>query len=562
MELNWIAIVVLWAVCATLYARFLKRRYRGINPKELLELESVLKLREETIAKREVVAVDREKLTSRREEAIRQSQVNFNAIRRENQALSKYKGILRAELEAEKLRKRAIEIANGIAREAQAKARSLVASAKEHASKLVVTAEQRAKELEIQSSIHAESLALMKDSLSQMPDPSIPQRNLWDDLASAYGHIKPGTKLKEAKALSRQLIKNGAAVQSDDPEAERAIRSGRFVIDTFNTKVDATLLKIKSKSHNELKSEMKSHYAAINLNASTLWNVRISSQYLSSRLDELKWAFLLNEHRVKEHEEQKFLRAQEREEEKARREHERAAKEGEKEQARIREAIESARLKTEAREAEFEARLRDQISLGEAERSALIQERDRLIAEQSSELAVMQKRLLEAEDRSKRQLSMAQQTRMGHVYVISNRGSFGDGVYKIGMTRRLDPMDRVRELGDASVPFSFDVHAIIMSNDAPSLESTLHKRFSAMRMNKINLKKEFFKTSIADIKAAVTDLGCDATWTMASEAREYTESLEIDRLDAADPGYWERLTSAAEYGREIEDAEDEELEDA
>ena len=103
-------------------------------------------------------------------------------------------------------------------------------------------------------------------------------------------------------------------------------------------------------------------------------------------------------------------------------------------------------------------------------------------------------------------MSLAQLTRSGHVYIISNEGSFGQGVYKIGMTRRLDPMDRVKELGDASVPFFFDVHGIIHSDDAPSLERELHKRFESYRVNKENYRREFFKVSIDEIENAICEI--------------------------------------------------------
>lgn len=89
---------------------------------------------------------------------------------------------------------------------------------------------------------------------------------------------------------------------------------------------------------------------------------------------------------------------------------------------------------------------------------------------------------------------MAQQTRRGHVYIISNIGSFGESVFKIGMTRRLEPLDRVRKLGDASVPFLFDVHVMIFSEDAPMLERELHKRFAAHQVNRLNARKEFFSS--------------------------------------------------------------------
>ncbi len=125
---------------------------------------------------------------------------------------------------------------------------------------------------------------------------------------------------------------------------------------------------------------------------------------------------------------------------------------------------------------------------------------------------------------------MAQQTRRGHVYVISNIGSFGENVFKIGMTRRLEPLDRVKELGDASVPFSFDVHAMLYSDDAPTLEKELHRRFDRDSVNKVNPRKEFFRTSLAEIKQTVTQQGIDDVhWTMKSEAAEYRESLAIEK---------------------------------
>lgn len=93
--------------------------------------------------------------------------------------------------------------------------------------------------------------------------------------------------------------------------------------------------------------------------------------------------------------------------------------------------------------------------------------------------------------------------RAGYVYVISNIGSFGDDVFKIGMTRRLDPYERIRELGDASVPFKFDVHAMIFTDDAPGLESALHKEFEDRKLNLVNQRREFFKCSLEEIKSAI-----------------------------------------------------------
>lgn len=118
-------------------------------------------------------------------------------------------------------------------------------------------------------------------------------------------------------------------------------------------------------------------------------------------------------------------------------------------------------------------------------------------------------------------------TRSGHVYVISNIGSFGEHVYKIGMTRRLDPLDRVRELGDASVPFQFDVHAVIYSEDAPALEAALHRAFNSRRVNQVNERKEFFKVTIDEIAQVVHQHAGEIQITKDAEAKEYRQTLAM-----------------------------------
>ena len=137
----------------------------------------------------------------------------------------------------------------------------------------------------------------------------------------------------------------------------------------------------------------------------------------------------------------------------------------------------------------------------------------------------LEENLKEAEEKMKRAESMAQKTRAGYVYVISNIGSFGEDVYKIGMTRRLEPMDRVKELSDASVPFSFDVHAMIYSEDAPTLEKDLHNKFNEKRLNKVNLRKEFFNVKLAEIEEEVNNItGANMEFTKLAEALEYRQS--------------------------------------
>ncbi len=118
-------------------------------------------------------------------------------------------------------------------------------------------------------------------------------------------------------------------------------------------------------------------------------------------------------------------------------------------------------------------------------------------------------------------------TRSGHVYVISNIGSFGEHVYKIGMTRRLDPFDRVHELGDASVPFGFDVHAMIYSDDAPAMENTLHRAFHERRINLINEKKEFFQVDIEEIARTVRRMHGEIEITRVTEAEQYRKTVAM-----------------------------------
>jgi hypothetical protein len=125
---------------------------------------------------------------------------------------------------------------------------------------------------------------------------------------------------------------------------------------------------------------------------------------------------------------------------------------------------------------------------------------------------------------------MAQQTRRGTIYVISNVGSFGEEVFKIGMTRRLEPMDRVKELGDASVPFEFDVHAMVSCDDAPALEARLHREFDEHRINKVNMRKEFFRVRLDELREKLLSSGAETSFTMLAEAREYRETQALIRM--------------------------------
>ena len=228
------------------------------------------------------------------------------------------------------------------------------------------------------------------------------------------------------------------------------------------------------------------------------------------RLEELKLACTLQEIHKRDIEEQRRIKEQMREEEKARRDFEKAMRDAAHEEELLQKAMAKAQAMLEKANAEQKAQYEAQIK-------------------------DLQLKYLEAEERNKRALSMAQQTKSGYVYIISNEGSFGDNVFKIGMTRRLEPLDRIKELSSASVPFAFDVHAFIWSEDAPALENLLHKKFALFQVNKVNFRKEFFRIPLADIKAELDALNLNVNWTIAAEAAEFKESIAIEKLIRDNP---------------------------
>jgi hypothetical protein len=197
------------------------------------------------------------------------------------------------------------------------------------------------------------------------------------------------------------------------------------------------------------------------------------------------------------------------------------------EQARLREQMreELVRQKEiEAAEAEAERAEKERAAAEAALAAAVARALADAAGKHSSEVEDLRTKLAEAEAKAQRAVSLAQQTRAGHVYVISNVGSFGPGVFKIGMTRRREPLDRVHELGDASVPFPFDVHAMIRCEDAPALEAALHQRFRTHRVNRVNPRKEFFRVGIEEIVAAVREHHGEVEYRADAEALEYLSS--------------------------------------
>jgi len=134
----------------------------------------------------------------------------------------------------------------------------------------------------------------------------------------------------------------------------------------------------------------------------------------------------------------------------------------------------------------------------------------------------------EARQNKQRAIARAQLTKSGFVYVISNIGSFGERVFKIGMTRRMEPMDRIDELSDASVPFPFDLHAMLYSDNAPELETALHKLVQDRQVNLINPRKEFYQNvELREIEEFVKTRGISAQFTRYAEAKQYRETLAL-----------------------------------
>ena len=127
-------------------------------------------------------------------------------------------------------------------------------------------------------------------------------------------------------------------------------------------------------------------------------------------------------------------------------------------------------------------------------------------------------------------IATLQNGKAGNVYVISNLGSFGDEVFKIGMTRRMEPQERIDELGDASVPFPFDVHSFIFSDDAAALEHRIHDILNDRRVNKVNLRKEFFHISLDELESLVSNLAPTAEFKRTMLAEQYRQSLSIDKI--------------------------------
>lgn len=312
--------------------------------------------------------------------------------------------------------------------------------------------------------------------------------------------------VKEGKAI---ICEEEWSVQGSKTEGKKMIsRYKRLMLYAFNGECDALISKVKWNNATKSMERIEKAYSDIN-KLGEVMRTSITPHYKKLKVEELRLTHEYAEKKNEEKEEQRRIREQMREEERLQKELEREQREAEEEEIRFQNALDKVRKE-----------------LGSASQSE--------VDELNNQIIHLQDKLQKAHDRKERALSMAQMTKVGHIYVITNVGSFGEDIVKIGMTRRLDPLDRVRELGDASVPFQFDIHAIIYSENAPKLENELHKKFHNRRINRINNRKEFFKVGLEEIEVAVKEhMGAEIEFTKIAEAREFRETMLISQANEA-----------------------------
>lgn len=327
------------------------------------------------------------------------------------------------------------------------------------------------------------------------------------------------TRLDAIRLRQKDMVKSRmATVHNLDWTIGNDRKKGKeFILDTiklilraFNNECDNIIIKVKFNNIEASEKKIKKVFDDLN-KLTDMQNVSIKDNYLKLKLEEL---YLKYEYECKLHEEK---------------EEQQAIKERMREEAKALKELEAARKKIEKEETHFNNAIQD---LNTKLLTASDKEKDKLL----KKLQELEEKLAAVEQSKQNISDREKNTRAGYVYVISNIGSFGENIYKIGMTRRLEPMDRVKELGDASVPFSFDVHAMIFSYDAPSLENALHKKFQKYSLNKVNLRKEFFNISLEEIEMEVNaNHNSVVEFTKLAEANEFRQSLILnsDKLISA-----------------------------
>lgn len=316
-------------------------------------------------------------------------------------------------------------------------------------------------------------------------------------------------RLTQIRESEKALIKNNRAVTgfSNWQVNGSASQGTKMVKDTqklllraFNNECDDAIEKVKYNNY-ELSVKRIDKSCDTISKLGKIMGISITNEYRNLKLTELTLAFEYRQMKQKEKEEQKELKAQMREE------------------AKLQKEIEAERRKLEKEETHYaNALAKINLQLSKDPDNADLLEKQ---AELQNHIEETQKAINDVDYREANK-------KAGYVYVISNIGAFGEGVYKIGMTRRLDPTERVDELGDASVPFNFDIHAMIFSEDAPKLEAALHKAFENKKLNMVNTRREFFRVSLDEIKKVVAqNYDKTAEFIDFPEAEQYRISQQM-----------------------------------
>lgn len=277
----------------------------------------------------------------------------------------------------------------------------------------------------------------------------------------------------------------------------------KLLLRSFNNECDYCVDNVKFNNVENHRQRIDKSFDAVK-KLGRILDAQITEEYKQLKLDELHVAFEYQLAKQQEKEELRRLREEQRE------------------QQKVGQEIKAAREKIAKEKKHFSAALADLATKLAKSTDAT----DRLYIE--VKMAEVQSKFQALEDEEKVVDYREKNAKAGYVYIISNVGSFGDNVFKIGMTRRLDPYERAYELGDASVPFTFDVHAMIFSDDAPSLEAKLHKHFESKRINRINSRKEFFRGDIQEIEDVLRQ-HYDRVFDLVphAPAEEYRESLKL-----------------------------------
>lgn len=321
-------------------------------------------------------------------------------------------------------------------------------------------------------------------------------------------------KLDEIRRKQKDMIKNKTALNYYDGwTLDGSIQKGRamnndnmkMVLRAFNNECEASIQKVKFNNVTSIENKIVKSAEAINkINVRN--KIEITRAYLNLKLEELYLAYEYECKKEEEREEQRQIKERLREEAKRLAEIEKLKEKVRKEKEHLENAL---------------AKYKEQLVSASDELSVEIENKIAEL-EDAIQTAIKKEEDIENEEAN---------NRAGYVYVISNIGAFGENVYKIGMTRRLEPFDRIKELSSASVPFNFDVHAMIFSEDAPGLENTLHKEFANNRVNLVNKRKEFFNVTLEEIEKVVkSNHNSTIEFTKIAIAEEYRQS-ELMRND-------------------------------